>query len=135
MSDHRIEVFLRSIVLPSHLAEFKDSYDLHYHLEIHHRDTYHWLREQGFTKGRVFEPDSAALLPTLEMALERLPGRVAVHDLSTLKGKARGWLVGVRRAPCVRLGGQTHRGLAVAQQALRRAVEHDTNDAKQTPLC
>lgn len=122
MSGDKIEVFLRSITLPSHLAEFKDSYDLHYHLEIHYRDAYHWLREQGFSKGRVFEPDSAALLPALEAALEQLPGRIAVYDLNTLGGRARGWLAGVRRAPVVRLDGQKHAGAGAGQAALRRAA-------------
>lgn len=119
MSNDRIVVFLRSITLPSHLAEFKDSYDLHYHLEIHYRDAYHWLREQGFTRGRVFEPDSAALLPVLEIALQQLPGRIAVYDLNTLKGKVRGWLAGVRRAPCVRLGTEKHMGAEAARLALQ----------------
>jgi hypothetical protein len=119
MSRDKIEVFLRSITLPSHLAEFKDSYDLHYHLEIHYRDAYHWLREQGFSKGRVFEPDSAALLPALETALERLPGRIAVYDLNALEGKVRGWLAGVRRAPCVRLGTEKHTGADAARRALQ----------------
>lgn len=123
MAADRIEVYLKSITLPSHLAEFKDSYDLHYHLEIHYRDTYHWLREQGFSKGRVFEPDSAVLLPALETALERLPGRIAVYDLNTLKGRLRGWLAGVRRVPCVRIGGQKHSGAEAGQHALRRAAQ------------
>jgi hypothetical protein len=56
----RIQVFLSSITLPSHLAEFKDSYDLHYNLEAHYRDTYHWLREQGFSKGRILDQPAAA---------------------------------------------------------------------------
>lgn len=119
MPGDRIEVYLRSITLPSQLAEFKDSYDLHYHLEIHYRDTYHWLREQGFTKGRVFEPDSAALLPALEVALERLPGRIVVYDLNTLQGKVRGWLAGVRRAPCMRLGTEKHTGAEAARRAMQ----------------
>lgn len=122
MPTHSIEVFLRSITLPSQLAEFKDSYDLHYHLEIHYRDTYHWLRQQGFSKGRIFEPDSAALLPALEAAMQQLSGRIAVYDLNTLGGRVRGWLAGVRCAPVVRLDGQKHAGAGAAQAALRRAV-------------
>jgi hypothetical protein len=115
MPGDKIEVFLRSITFPSHLAEFKDSYDLHYHLEIHYRDAYHWLREQGFSKGRIFEPDFAALLP----ALEQLPGRIVVYDLNTLKGKVHRWLAGVRRASCVRMGTEKHMGADAARRALQ----------------
>jgi hypothetical protein len=123
MGAYRIEVYLRSITLPSRLAEFKDSYDFHYELEVHHREIYHWLREQGFTKGRLFEPDSAALLPVLDIALAQLPGRIAVHDLNTFAGRWRGWLVGVRQAPCVRLDNEKHSGLAAARQALQSLPE------------
>lgn len=123
MATDRIEVYLKSITLPSHLAEFKDSYDFHYELEIHYRDTYHWLRDQGFTKGRIFEPDSAALLPVLESALEHLSERIVVYDLNTLSGRMHGWLAGIWRAPGVRLDEQKHVGSAAARTALRRAVE------------
>ncbi len=123
MPNDKIDVFLRSISLPSQLTEFKDSYNFHYELEIHYRDIYHWLRDQGFTKGRIFEPDSAALLPDLETALERLPGRIAVHDLNTFGGRMRGWRAGIRRAPCVRFEGRTHTGAKAASAALRRAAE------------
>lgn len=123
MCAHTIEVYLRSITLPSRLAEFKDSYDFHYELEIHHREIYHWLREQGFTKGRLFEPDSAALLPALDLALERLPGRIAVYDLNSFAGRLHGWLAGIHRAPCVRLGNEKHLGLAAALQALQSLSE------------
>ncbi len=119
MAPDRIEVYLRSIALPSRLAEFKDSYDFHYELEVHFRDIYHWLRDQGFSKGRIFEPDSAVLLPALELALERLPGRVAVYDLNTFDGRMRGWFAGVWRAPCVRLGKEKHMGPDAARRALQ----------------
>ncbi len=119
MAPDRIEVYLRSIALPSRLAEFKDSYDFHYELEIHFREIYYWLRDQGFSKGRIFEPDSAALLPALEQALERLPGRIVVYDLNTFDGRMRGWFAGVRRAPCVRLGREKHTGSTAARQALQ----------------
>jgi hypothetical protein len=123
MPTDKIEVFLRSISLPSQLTEFKDSYNFHYELEIYHRDIYHWLREQGFTKGRIFEPDSAAVLPALESALEYLSDRIAVYDLNTFSGRMRGWRAGIRRAPCVRFEGRKQTGAMAAAAALRRAVE------------
>jgi hypothetical protein len=123
MPNDKIEVFLRSISLPSQLTEFKDSYNFHYELEIHYRDIYHWLRDQGFSKGRLFEPDSAALLPALDSALEQLSGRIAVYDLNTFGGRMRGWRAGIRRAPCVRFEGRKHTGASAAAAALRRAVE------------
>lgn len=123
MTNDKIEVYLRSVTLPSRLPELLDSYDFHYELEIHHREIYHWLRDQGFTKGRIFEPDSAAVLPALEHALEHLSDRIAIYDLNTLSGRLRGWGAGIRRAPGVRLHGQSHRGPEAARLALQRAVE------------
>lgn len=123
MTNDKIEVYLRSVTLPSRLPELLDSYNFHYELEIHHREIYHWLRDQGFSKGRIFEPDSAAVLPALESALEHLTNRIVVYDLNTLSGRLRGWLAGVRRAPCVRIDGQGYSGSEAARLALRRAVE------------
>jgi len=93
-----IEVYLRSSVLPSQLIKF------HYYMEDHHRGNFHWLRDQGFTKGRIFEPDSAAMLPILEKAVVAFDSSIRIYDLNTIRGKLHGWRVGVFRTTVFSLG-------------------------------
>ena len=96
-----IKVYLRSTVLSSQLIALHYSYDHHYYMEDHHRGNYHWLRDQGFSKGRIFEPDCAALLPVLEKARIIFEQGIRVYDLNTIRGKLYGWSVGIRRTPSV----------------------------------
>ena len=99
-----IEVYLRSTVLPSQLISLHYSYDFHYYMEDHHRGNYHWLRDLGFTKGRIFEPDSAAMLPILEKGVVAFDSSIRIYDLNTIRGKLHGWRVGVFRTPGVLIG-------------------------------
>ncbi len=113
-----IEVYLRSTVLPSQITSLQYSYDYHYYMEDHRRGNYHWLRDQGFSKGRVFEPESAALLPILEEAVIAFDCAIRIYDLNTTRGKLHGWRVGILRTPGVLIGRQKYLGLAAARLAL-----------------
>ncbi len=69
--------------------------------------------------GRILEPDSAATLPDLEVVAQQ-PGRqVEIWDLGRLRGRLKGLLAGVWKAPTVVIDGQKHVGLEAAQGALR----------------
>ena len=118
-----IEIYLRSNILPGNLDKFKDSYDLHYYFELGARDTYTWLFDQGFMKGRIFEEDSAALLPLIDQVIKAGQWDVKVYDLGSLRGAVKAWLAGLRRAPGVVIDGQKHVGLAGSQAILRQVIE------------
>ena len=118
-----IEVYLRSTVLPNQLTSLHYSYDYHYYMEDHHRGNYHWLRDQGFSKGRIFEPHSAALLPVLEKAVVAFDSSIRIYDLNTIRGILHGWRVGILRTPGVLIGCQKHLGLPAARLALLNMLD------------
>jgi hypothetical protein len=120
---HDIQVFLRSTLISSQLISLHYSYDYHYYMEAHFRGSYHWLRDQGFSKGRIFEPDSAALLPVLDKVMAAFGPTVRIYDLSTIKGRTRSFRSGVRKTPSVVIGGEKHLGLEDARLALSALLE------------
>ena len=113
-----IEVYLRSTVFPSQLISLHYSYDFHYYMEDYHRGNYHWLRDQGFSKGRIFEPDGAALLPILEKVVVAFDSSIRIYDLNTIRGKLHGRRVGILRTPGVLIERQKYLGLPAARLAL-----------------
>ncbi len=119
-----IKVFLRSTVISSNLLSLHYSYDYHYYMEEHHRGNYHWLRDQGFSKGRIFEPDCAALLPDLSKAMAVFDHRIRVIDLNTFEGKFNGLRVGIRKSPSIIFAGQKHIGLSASRDVLHSILEN-----------
>ncbi len=115
-----IDVYVRSRVIPSDLTALMYSYDCHYYFEQNYRGIYHWLRERGWSKGRVFEQDSADLLFFLVEVVKLGGERARVHDLGQWRGRVRALLAGVRRTPAVVVAGRRYVGLAAAREALRR---------------
>ena len=123
-----IKVYLGSTVISSELISLQYSYDHHYYMEDHHRGNYHWLRDQGFSKGRIFEPDSAAMLPILEKAMIIFESGVRIYDLNTIRGKLHGWSVGIRRTPSVLIGKEKYLGLSAARVALMNLLDSQTGE-------
>ncbi len=116
------EVYVRSHTRPSNLQAFKDSYDMHYYFEINYRGVYHWLREQGWSKGRVFEPECGDLLPLLNAVGERCEEQLRVYDLGSFGSRLKALFSGVRRTPTVVIAGKKYAGLEAAREALRSVL-------------
>ena len=117
-----IKVFLRSTLLTGKLTSLHYSYDYHYYMEKHFRDNYHRLRDQGFSKGRVFETDCAALLPVLTQVMEVGGEHIRFYDLNTVKGKVFGWWFGVRKTPSVLISGNKFVGKEASLKALKEVI-------------
>ncbi len=119
-----ISVFLRSILLTGQLTSWHYSYDYHYFMEKHFREHYHWLRDQGFTKGQVFEPDCAALLPLLAQLAEIKEVCIHYYDFNTLKGKIHGWRFGIRKTPSILIRGKILFGKETVLESLKAVIEN-----------
>ena len=60
--------------------------------------------KQAWTRGRIFEKESAALLNEIESLSDRLEGKLEFVDLGILPGKIFGYLRGITSVPTVVLG-------------------------------
>ena len=120
-------VYIRSFQIGSDPSADMMARDLHYYWQgenYHH--VYRWWMKQAWTRGRVFEKDSAALLNEIDSMSDKLEGKLEFVDLGIFPGKILGFLRGITSAPTVVLGTEKNSGYQHGLVAIRRlALEED----------
>jgi len=114
-------VYIRSFQIGSDSSADRMARDLHYYWQgenYHH--VYRWWMKQAWTRGRVFEKDSAALLNEIDSMSDKLEGKLEFVDLGIFPGKILGFLRGITSAPTVVLGTEKNSGYKPGLEAIRR---------------
>ncbi len=114
-------VYIRSFQLGSDPSADMMARDLHYYWQgqnYHH--VYRWWMKQAWTRGRIFEKESAALLNEIESMSERLEGKLDFVDLGILPGKILGYMRGITSVPTVVHGKEKYIGYQSGLDAIRR---------------
>ena len=114
-------VYIRSFQLGSNPSADMIARDLHYYWQgENHHHIYRWWMKQAWTRGRVFEKESAALLNEIDSLSDMLEGKLEFVDLGILPGKMLGFLRGITSAPTVVLGTKKNFGYQPGLEAIRR---------------
>jgi len=114
-------VYIRSFQLGSDPSADMMARDLHYYWQgqdYHH--VYRWWMKQAWTRGRIFEKESAALLNEIESMSERLEDKLDFVDLGSFPGKILGYSRGITSVPTVVLGKEKYIGYQSGLDAIRR---------------
>lgn len=114
-------VYIRSYQLGSNPSADMMARDLHYYWQgenYHH--VYRWWMKQAWTRGRVFEKESAALLNEIDSMSDKLEGKLEFVDPGIFPGKILGFLRGITSAPMVVLGTEKNFGYIPGLEVIRR---------------
>jgi len=114
-------VYIRSFQLGSNPSADMMARDLHYYWQgqnYHH--VYRWWMKQAWTRGRIFEKESAALLNEIESMSDILEGKLDFVDLGILSGKMLGYLRRISTVPTVVRGKEKYIGYQSSLDAIRR---------------
>ena len=124
----QIKIFIRATRISGQVTSLHYSYDYHYYMEKNFRGNYHWLRDQGFSKGKIVEPKSAPLLAAIDKIIRAGQNKVRIYDLNTIKGRLVGFRYWIWKSPFVLMDHQRVSGLAACQQALSAVIQGDQTD-------
>jgi hypothetical protein len=79
-------------------------------------------------KGRVLEPESAALLSDLAVHIHQKQNEIRIVDTGRLRGRLEALKNGIRKTPAVIHNGKVHVGLANSRTVVQNLVtENDPN--------
>jgi hypothetical protein len=95
--------------------------DLHYYWQgqnYHH--VYRWWMKHAWTRGRIFEKESAALLNEIESMSDKLEGKLEFVDLGILPGKIFGYFKGITSVPTVVVNKEKFSGYQSGLAIIRR---------------
>jgi hypothetical protein len=114
-------VYIRSFQIGSDPSADMMARDLHYYWQgenYHH--VYRWWMKQAWTRGRVFEKESAALLNEIDSMSDKLEGKLDFVDLGIFPGKILGFLRGITSTPTVVLGTEKYSEYLPCLENIRR---------------
>jgi hypothetical protein len=116
-------VYIRSYQMGSNPSADMMARDLHYFWQgENYHQVYRWWMKQAWTRGRIFEKESAALLNEIESTGDMLDGKLDFVDLGVLPGKIQGFFRGIASAPTVVLGKEKYIGYQSGLDAIRRLI-------------
>jgi hypothetical protein len=116
-------VYIRSYQMGSNPSADMMARDLHYFWQgENYHQVYRWWMKQAWTRGRIFEKESAALLNEIESTGDMLDGKLDFVDLGVLPGKIQGFFRGIISAPTVVLGKEKYIGYQSGLDAIRRLI-------------
>lgn len=114
-------VYIRSFQLGSNPSADMMARDLHYYWQgENHHHIYRWWMKQAWTRGRVFEKESAALLNEIDSMSDQLEGKLDFVDLGILPYKIQGFFRGITSAPTVVIEKEKIIGYQPGLEAIRR---------------
>jgi hypothetical protein len=109
-----IDVFIKSLSVPSDLDEFRHS----------GQHTYcapgmtEGLRGMTGFSGRLLDQESAELLPNLKSLGERYGDRLRIYDVGRFRGLLKAMSAGVWKTPAIIVEGEKHLGLEAVKAAI-----------------
>jgi hypothetical protein len=114
-------VYIRSFQIGSDPSADMMARDLHdYWQGENYHHVYRWWMKQAWTRGRVFEKESAALLNEIDSMSDKLEGKLDFVDLGIFPGKITGFLRGIKSTPTVVLGTEKYSGYLPCLENIRR---------------
>lgn len=122
-------VYIRSFQLGSNPSADMMARDLHYYWQgenYHH--VYRWWMKQAWTRGRIFEKESAALLSEIESFGDGLEGKLEFVDMGILPDKILGFLRGITSVPTVVIGKGKFIGYQPGLDAIRRLTLEEKSE-------
>jgi hypothetical protein len=111
-----IEIYIRSFAIPLDIESYRH-HRMHSHCAPGLAQT---TLDLATLAGRLYEPDSAAILLVLSRVCQDVDASVEVYDVGRLRGRLRALTAWVQKVPTVVVNGKKHVGLNAAKQALQR---------------